>query len=120
MEIYFQEITNNQSQIFVLMISRPMIIKYFDEFLEIQLHNLRHEILSQFVYEYFGDRLYDSPYRFSPTPQNQIQLRDRVNYLKEVPQPEQRTSEWYTYREGRITASDAAAIWNQNPFCEET
>lgn len=75
------------------------------------------EILSQFVYEYFGDRLYDSPYRFSPTPQNQIQLRDRVNYLKEVPQPEQRTSEWYTYREGRITASDAAAIWNQNPFC---
>ena len=40
----------------------------------------------------------------------------QVNYLKTIPQPEQRTPEWYIFRNNRLTASDLACAVNKNPY----
>ena len=74
------------------------------------------ELVDQFVYGYFGDRLYDCPYEFHETELDREILRDRVSHLKTVPQPVQRSPEWYEYRQGRITASDAACVFGKNAF----
>ena len=33
-------------------------------------------------------------------------LQDKLSYLEKLPQPEQRTPEWYEFRNNRLTASD--------------
>ena len=37
-----------------------------------------------------------------------IKLTEHINFLKSLPQPEQRTPEWYEFRSNRLTASDLA------------
>lgn len=74
------------------------------------------EYLVQLVYEYFGDRLYDNPFHFQESVEDLQVLRNRVAYLKTVPQPVQRSEAWYSYRQGRITASDAACVFGKNAF----
>ena len=41
----------------------------------------------------------------------------RVLELKDKPQPEQRTKEWFEFRNNRFGASEIASIFNKNPFC---
>ena len=43
-------------------------------------------------------------------------LQVHFDYLKNLPQPEQRTKEWFDYRHNRITASDTAAAIDLNPY----
>jgi len=43
-------------------------------------------------------------------------LEEHFQKLKALPQPEQRTKEWYEYRHNRITASDTAAAIDLNPY----
>jgi putative phage-type endonuclease len=43
-------------------------------------------------------------------------LEDHFQKLKALPQPEQRTKEWFEYRHNRITASDTAAAIDENPY----
>ena len=43
-------------------------------------------------------------------------LEDQFQKLLKMPQPAQRTKEWYDYRYNRITASDTAAACDQNPY----
>lgn len=50
------------------------------------------------------------------TPGKYKQLNDHFNKLKELPQPAQRSQEWYDYRYNRITASDMAAAIDLNPY----
>lgn len=42
------------------------------------------------------------------SPSQRLLYKDRVEFLKNSPQPEQRTEAWYSAREIRITASEAA------------
>jgi putative phage-type endonuclease len=42
--------------------------------------------------------------------------QEHFNKLKDLPQPEQRTKEWFDYRHNRITASDTAAAIDLNPY----
>ena len=44
--------------------------------------------------------------------ENQI----KVEALKHIPQPAQRSPEWYVMREGMLTASSIASIFNENPY----
>ena len=37
---------------------------------------------------------------------NKSDIDTKINYVKNIPQPEQRTPEWYTFRNNRLTASD--------------
>ena len=41
-------------------------------------------------------------------------LKDKLSFLEKVPQPEQRTPEWYVFRNNRLTASDLYYITSQN------
>ena len=41
-------------------------------------------------------------------------LKDKLSYLEKIPQPEQRTPEWYEFRNNRLTASDVYHITSQN------
>ena len=50
------------------------------------------------------------------TPSKYKQLNAHFNKLKELPQPAQRSQEWYDYRYNRITASDMAAAIDLNPY----
>jgi len=38
---------------------------------------------------------------------NETILENKINYLRSLPQPTQRTAEWYSFRHGLITASNA-------------
>ena len=78
------------------------------------------ELLEQLVYQHFGERLYDCPYHFQETEEEKQELRDRFLHLKTVPQPAQRSDAWYIYRNGRITASDAAGVFEKNAFKTRT
>lgn len=48
--------------------------------------------------------------------EKKFNLSKKVINLSKIPQPEQRTKEWYEFRENRITASSAASIINMNPY----
>ena len=43
-------------------------------------------------------------------------LIEQVKRLKLLPQPEQRTPEWYAMRDGMISASDAGTVIGENPY----
>ena len=45
-----------------------------------------------------------------------IKLNNQIKELKKIPQPEQRTPEWYAFRNGRLTASDLGTIIGVNPY----
>jgi len=49
-------------------------------------------------------------------PKEYKKLEKHFNKLKNLPQPEQRTKEWFEYRHNRITASDTASAIDQNPY----
>ncbi len=46
------------------------------------------------------------------------EITKQINILKEKPQPEQRSEEWYAFRNQRITASDFACAMNKNPYSD--
>ena len=43
-------------------------------------------------------------------------LDEKINYIKNVPQPEQRTKEWFEMRNNMITASSGATALGENPY----
>jgi hypothetical protein len=43
-------------------------------------------------------------------------LQKQFDKLKALPQPEQRTKEWFAYRHDRITASDTAEAIDESPY----
>jgi putative phage-type endonuclease len=49
-------------------------------------------------------------------PSKYKKLNKHFNKLKDLPQPAQRSQEWYDYRYTRITASDMAAAIDLNPY----
>ena len=53
------------------------------------------------------------PIKYSPKQVKSIE--EQIKFLKTIPQPEQRTPEWYTFRNNRPTASDLGTIIGVNP-----
>jgi putative phage-type endonuclease len=49
-------------------------------------------------------------------PKEYIELEKHFLKLKNLPQPEQKSKEWFDYRYNRITASDTASAIDQNPY----
>jgi putative phage-type endonuclease len=43
-------------------------------------------------------------------------LTEKIKHLESIPQPAQRTKEWYIFRGGRITASDFGTVLETNPY----
>jgi putative phage-type endonuclease len=42
-------------------------------------------------------------------------IQEKINYLRSIPQPEQRTPEWYSFRHNLITASNAYKAFESQP-----
>ena len=60
--------------------------------------------------DYFEIMKYDYPLRsretFSNISNDRKELQKQINILRSIPQPEQRTKEWYTFRHELMTASN--------------
>jgi putative phage-type endonuclease len=61
-------------------------------------------------------REFEETYPGIKIPAKYKKLSDHFDKLQKLPQPAQRSKEWYDYRYNRITASDAAAAIDLNPF----
>lgn len=61
-------------------------------------------------------REFEDTYCDIVVPDKYKKLDEHFNKLKNLPQPAQRSKEWYDYRYNRITASDTAAAIDLNPY----
>ena len=61
-------------------------------------------------------REFEESYPDIKVPSKYKKLDEHYNKLKNLPQPAQRSKEWYDYRHNRITASDMAAAIDLNPY----
>ena len=65
-----------------------------------------------------GDIIYDR--EKLDVPDDYKKLVKHVDYIANLPQPEQRTEEWFDMRRNMITASCAAQAINENPYRNQT
>jgi len=74
--------------------------------------NLCQNIVFKF---YIPKRSYSKTYtkKFTPNKDAQsfIKIKAQLNYLKNIPQPEQRSDEWYIFRNSALTASNIYKIF---------
>ena len=61
-------------------------------------------------------REFEDTYPNIKIPAKYKKLSDHFDKLQNLPQPAQRSKEWYDYRYNRITASDVAAAIDLNPY----
>ena len=61
-------------------------------------------------------REFEESYPDIKVPTKYKKLNEHFNKLKNLPQPAQRSQEWYDYRFNRITASDMASAIDLNPY----
>lgn len=61
-------------------------------------------------------REFEDKYPDIKIPSQYKKLNEHFEKLKNLPQPAQRSKEWYDYRYNRITASDMAAAIDLNPY----
>jgi len=61
-------------------------------------------------------REYEDTYPDIKVPSKYKKISDHFEKLKKLPQPAQRSQEWFNYRYNRITASDSAAAIDLNPY----
>ena len=71
-----------------------------------ELDNMIHKLLDY--------RIKVSPPSYTDNDLNKI--NSLIDNLKKIPQPAQRTPEWYEFRENRLTASDLATAIDKNPY----
>ena len=101
---------------------KEIIVEEIKEFLDIQLHHVyygycRYEY-DRFITDIIEESLYIYHIYFSPKREygnsfirkkpHKNKMAEKVDYLSNVPQPDQRTDEWYIFRHKYLTAS---SIW---------
>lgn len=89
----------------------------FDD-LNLNLVNYNLNKLLKFKYEYDPDLEGKVIYHKKniTIPDDYQQLVDHVDFIANIPQPEQRTQEWFDMRKNMITASCAAQAVGENPY----
>lgn len=84
-----------------------------DDFFEEDLFLITEEIFEMYLESFSYIR---SHFDFTPIVQNKDnldELEQKIEYLRGVPQPVQRTSEWYEKRHNLITASNAYKVFEK-------
>lgn len=76
--------------------------------------NTNFDILSNNVSKLLDERILVDPPTYTDEDIDNIILK--IDYIKNIPQPAQRTEEWYTFRNNRLTASDLATAVDKNPY----
>lgn len=69
--------------------------------------------LENYSEQYFEDKIIEYQSRIK----NRRNIKEKLQKLKELKLPEQRSEEWYTIREGIITASSLADAIGEGHFC---
>ena len=95
-------------------IKEPNIIDEIFNRLIIPTYNFKNELCFDDGNECF--REFEETYPNIKIPAKYKKLSDHFDKLQKLPQPAQRSKEWYDYRYNRITASDAAAAIDLNPY----
>lgn len=73
-----------------------------------KLENVIKYVLNNYCYKYISPKRAIPVKIPEPLSEDVIKkLKDKIKYLENIPQPEQRTDEWYIFRHGLITASNA-------------
>ena len=94
--------------------------KYPETTIELMVNIFNRLFNKEFTYKkelddgYYPEYL--SMYSDVEIPPEYQDLENHFQKLKALPQPEQRTPEWFAYRKNRITASDTAAAIDENPY----
>jgi putative phage-type endonuclease len=79
-----------------------------------QIHsNHLSETISKYTFELLLGKCVDPSYSECEIEE----LTQKINCLKKIKQPEQRTPEWYIFRNNRLTASDLATALSKNKYC---
>ena len=99
-------VTRDEIKVLVLDILRELIDKKND-----------YQILGEYEKEIDRHLLLSIKVK-QPTYQEEeiSKLNQIIHKLKQIPQPEQRTPEWYAFRKDRLTASDLGTIIGVNPY----
>ena len=99
-------VTRDEIKVLVLDILRELIDKKND-----------YQILGEYEKEIERHLLLSIKVK-QPTYQEEeiSKLNQIIHNLKQIPQPEQRTPEWYAFRKDRLTASDLGTIIGVNPY----
>ena len=83
-------------------------IKDNDDSEILKLENIITYVLNNYCYKYISPKRAIPIKIPSPLSKEKIEkLKKQITYLEKIPQPEQRTDEWYKFRHGLITASNA-------------
>jgi hypothetical protein len=81
------------------------------ELVQLIIYNICNKIDSKICF-----RNYEKLFNKIKIPKEYKKLEEHFQKLKNLPQPEQRTKEWFDYRHNRITASDTASAIDLNPY----
>jgi len=74
----------------------------------------KNKLSNDFIKELILKRKPIIPIKYTDQEINKI--KKQIEILKTIKQPEQRTEEWYEYRNNRLTASDLATAIHLNPY----
>lgn len=117
-------ITRENSIIYINSNYKEIIFDDISNILKIQFENLELDNnleLDDFVddlilynIDYYSKYIYCRSYEnsFILKKPNKILIKEQLNYLKSIYQPEQRTNEWYNFRHNHLTASSIWKIFN--------
>ena len=83
-----------------------------NELYETQIHFAVNKALSLYYRHVIPPRSFE--YTFIRKLPNVDKIKNKINFIKNLPQPPQRTDEWYLFRHNCITASNAWKIFISN------
>ena len=80
-----------------------------DDYIEDDMNDLLEEAFNIYITTFHTERSIEQHHFLGITKEsNSIDLLEqKIKYLSEIPQPQQRTDEWYSFRHNLITASNA-------------
>lgn len=77
-----------------------------DEFAEEEIHEVVNKSMSIYFTHVLPRRSYKTSFIKKKTTEQIKILKNTINYLRSLPQPDQRTNEWYIFRHNMLTASN--------------
>lgn len=80
---------------------------YNNEQIEEDMLDLIKEAFEIYITTFHTERSLENSEIYNFNKSNNEHIKNRIQYLKSIPQPVQRTSEWYEFRHNLITASNA-------------
>lgn len=80
---------------------------YINEEIEYDMLDLIEDAFEIYVTTFHTERSLETSEIYNSNTKNINNIKKRIEYLKNIPQPVQRTNEWYQFRHNLITASNA-------------